>query len=486
MYEKLRYGEVEKVMNFLQEYSPSLRADVAGSLTFHPLELEAVMVLLDDRVFSPSPRMLNSILRTRGHDLPLIAEETGELRSILGDRYQTTMQLARSCDCTLFRAIQQQPFMKNVVVRHYFADETRDLKTILGREMQKFASVSHPSFAAVIDGGSDSSGNMMTVHELVEGTSLLNYVVLANLDYKSCLELLIQVCRAIEYTEFLGLTGLNFMPSQFLVSNRGGQCCVFHTGFAPGGMTVQKVWRMRQSVCCQKDMFCLPPEIYGGEEWRPDSRANVFFIGGLLYLMMTGANPLREYGSGLEDLEKYAAHIRKYKPMSIANFHSSVGLRAKLLESMDEEALLYVSDSARKWMRVHGDKRPSSTEHLASSLVNEYHRVLCRQNTIEESNLAVEGKKAAGRRRKLLVKGPTEFQPPVTSTPEKSKWEKFRVVDQWARQAVVALIILSGFLLFDMVREDLTDAMDNHALVTAAVYGLATLFVLWCLGRKIN
>jgi hypothetical protein len=483
MNELLRYYEVEKVMNFLQDYSPSLRSDVADSLTLHPLEVEAVGVLLADRVFAPSPRMLNTILRTRGHELSCIAEETGELTSIFGKRYQTTTQLARSAECTVYRAIQQQPFMKNVVVREYFANENTDQKTLISREMQKIAGLSHPSFASVLDGGESTAGHLTTVHELVEGTTLLNYTILANLDYKSCLELLIQVSRGIEYTEHLGLNGLNFVPTQFLVSDPGGQRLVMHTGFVPGGLTLRKLWNNRNSACTQKNMFCIPPECVDGQHWRPDSRANVFFTGGLLYLMMTGANPLRDYGGALDDPEIYSAHVRKYKPMSIANYQSSYGLRPSLEESMDEEALLFVSDSVRQWMRVHGDNRPSSTGHLTTCLVNEYHRVLCRQESISEANLTTRGRQAGHSSRKLKTKHKPGLRVSESEEAGGSKKEKFRIINWWAKHAVLLVVIVSAFLLFDNIRGDLNEAMDDYNIVTAVVYILATAFIHWSLSR---
>ena len=474
---KIRYGEIEKIMNFLEEYPPVERQDLVDQLTLHPLEMEAIRGLVDDRLFSPSPKTIESVLVSRGHNITQIASNRASVRAVFNGRYETTMPIATCSESTVYRAIQQRPFMKNVVIRDYPNDDENFPYFLIHREMQKYSTLNHPCFAGLIDGGFDVGEGSSTVHNLVDGTSLLNYARLGKLQYIDILRVMSEVSSALQYTRFQGICDLPLTPSKFMVTSIAGQLRTQYTGFSPRVFNPGKLFEDRESTCSQMDLFCLAPETMTQDSFRSDGGADVYFLGGLFYLLITGINPLKDYGNALDNFEVYCSYIKNHKPMTVVKFCGLTGLRGELMQSMDEKALLFVSDSIWKWTRVHPEKRPDSLEAVTSALQNEISRVQHLEEKISESSLAHRGQ-SKSRRPDTSSK---KVSHNIYEAESRTKKEKFDIINRWGKYVALAIIVLALFLGFELVRNKINNAMNQSQIVTSLVHVMGFAFVYRCL-----
>jgi tetratricopeptide (TPR) repeat protein len=213
-----------------------------------------------------------------------IGERLGpyELTALLGHGGMGEVYRARRVDAEYDKEVA----IKLVPAGYQAAFVLQRLRT----ERQILATLEHPHIARLIDGGATAQGIPYLVMELVEGRPI--DVHCAELPLKQRLELFREVCGAVSYAHQRLVVHRDLKPSNILVTAEG-RVKLLDFGIAKllrpsaGDLTGPPAATMMQTFT---PAFASPEQLLG----RPITTASdVYSLGVLLYLLLTGRSPYR-------------------------------------------------------------------------------------------------------------------------------------------------------------------------------------------------
>ena len=155
---------------------------------------------------------------------------------------------------------------------------------ILGR-------VSHPHIAELLDAGVSSAGQPFIVLEYVEGEPIDGYCDARHLDVAARLRLLLDVLEAVAHAHANLIVHRDLKPSNVLVSKDGqvklldfGIAKLLADGAGPDGAATVTF----EDGGALTPLFAAPEQVTGG---AVTTATDVYALGLLLYLMLTGQHP---------------------------------------------------------------------------------------------------------------------------------------------------------------------------------------------------
>lgn len=158
------------------------------------------------------------------------------------------------------------------------------------RERQILASLNHPGIARLLDGGESPDGDPWLVMELVEGTRIDRYCQDHRLGVVPRLELMCQVCEAVDYAHRSLVIHRDLKPSNILVT-ASGQAKILDFGIAK---LLEPEAHLSQSDMTLEDRRVLTPDFASPEQVRGERvtvGTDVYSLGVLLYRLLTGQSP---------------------------------------------------------------------------------------------------------------------------------------------------------------------------------------------------
>lgn len=210
-------------------------------------------------------------------------------------------------------------------------------------ERQLLASLNHPNIVRLLDGGTTSDGIPYIVMEYIAGEPILRYCELRHLGLESRLELFCQLCSAVHYAHQRLVVHRDLKPNNVLVT-KDGVTKLLDFGIArvvPDGYDNPRTLTLA----------ALTPEYASPEQLRGEvvtTAADVYSLGMLLYEMLTGVQPYRLAGRGIQEVVK-AICEQEPKPPSMAILGSranadgtprhTVGWQKRLRGDLDTIAL---------------------------------------------------------------------------------------------------------------------------------------------------
>src|SRR4051794_31708421 len=120
---------------------------------------------------------------------------------------------------TVFLAEQERPVRRRVALK--LIKPGMDSGQVVARfeaERQALALMDHPNIAKVLDGGTTEGGHPFFVMELVTGEPITRYCEEHKLSVAERLDLLAQVCRAVQHAHTKGVIHRDIKPSNVLVT----------------------------------------------------------------------------------------------------------------------------------------------------------------------------------------------------------------------------------------------------------------------------
>jgi serine/threonine-protein kinase len=194
-------------------------------------------------------------------------------------------------------------------------------------ERRILALLEHPGIARLIDGGITANGLPYFAMELVEGEPIDRYCESRNLTIDQRVDLFIDVCDAVSYAHQRLIIHRDLKPSNILVT-ADGQVKLLDFGIA-------KLLGRQQSASdlTRTEYQALTPEFAAPEQVRGESvstATDVYSLGVLLYLLLTGQRPYDLRGKSPGEIERIIGDEIPAKPSTCAPAHVQRELRGDL------------------------------------------------------------------------------------------------------------------------------------------------------------
>ncbi|MBM4112746.1 MAG: hypothetical protein FJ253_05135 [Phycisphaerae bacterium] len=260
------------------------------------------------------------------HDQPESDVDRGVMRRLVGtviDRYRIERILGEGGMGTVYLAAQETPIKRRVALKVVkLGMDTRQVRRRFEGERQVLARMEHPGVAKVLDGGVTADGRPYFVMELVDGLPITGYCDSKRLGIPQRLDLMIQVCAAVQHAHAKGVLHRDLKPSNVLVAEVDGRPQAKVIDFGVAKALERDADDPASNVTIAGAVLGTPdymsPE-QAGAGGDVDIRSDVYSLGVLLYELLVGATPLRARATGSRtagtSFEELRRRIREEEPL---------------------------------------------------------------------------------------------------------------------------------------------------------------------------
>ena len=220
-------------------------------------------------------------------------------------------------------AEQSEPIHRAVAVKLIKAG--MDTKTVIARfesERQALALMDHPNIARVFDGGSTPEGRPYFVMEFVPGIAINRYCDKHALTLRQRLELFMEVCDGVQHAHQKAIIHRDLKPSNILVHERDDKSVpkIIDFGLAKAIANTERL--SDQTMLTQVGAVVGTPEYMSPEqidfsEGGVDTRTDVYSLGVILYVLLTGVLPFETetlHGSSPQAIVQKLREVDPPKP----------------------------------------------------------------------------------------------------------------------------------------------------------------------------
>jgi serine/threonine protein kinase len=282
----------------------------------------------------------------------------------------------------VYLAQQHQPVKRQVAVK--IIKPGMDSKRVIARfeaERQALALLDHPNIAHVYDAGTTGNGRPYFVMEYVRGLFITEHCDHNKLTIEDRLNLFRQVCLAVHHAHQKGIIHRDIKPSNILVSLQDDQAVPKIIDFGVAKAISQPL--------TEKTLFTEQGQLFGTPEYMSpeqadmanediDTRSDIYSLGVLLYVLLTGALPFDSTTFREGGIEHIRQVIRETDPKTPSTRLSSLGKEAKkIAESrrIEVAALTRCLHKELEWiplkaMRKDRAERYRSASELADDIEN--------------------------------------------------------------------------------------------------------------------
>ncbi len=176
--------------------------------------------------------------------------------------------------------------------------DSDDLRRRFVQERRILAELSHPGIARFTDGGVGEDGAPWYAMEYVEGVPITEHAAARDLDVRSRVALMLQVCEAVAYAQTRLVVHRDLKPSNILVDG-DGRVRLLDFGIAKLLDAATEGGETATGMRAMSPAYAAPEQILD----EPISTAtDVYALGVVLYELLTGKLPHRRAAGTLETL----------------------------------------------------------------------------------------------------------------------------------------------------------------------------------------
>jgi serine/threonine protein kinase len=210
-------------------------------------------------------------------------------------RYKLLSALGEGGMGIVYLAEQEQPIKRQVALK--VIKPGMDSKRVIARfeaERQTLALLDHPNIAHVLDAGTTEHGRPYFVMEYVKGLPITEHCDKHELTIEDRLDLFLHVCNSVHHAHQKGIIHRDIKPSNILISVQDDQIVPKIIDFGVAKATAQNLTE-RTLYTEQGHLFGTPeymsPEQADMTNDDLDTRTDIYSLGVLLYVLLTGALP---------------------------------------------------------------------------------------------------------------------------------------------------------------------------------------------------
>jgi serine/threonine protein kinase len=312
------------------------------------------------RLFGLDPKKLDKILSigTEDHDGPDIEDRkpftTGEDTSVKRidspsatasleiftekpgsqiDKYKLLHVLGEGGMGIVYLAEQKHPIRRQVALK--VIKPGMDSKRVIARfeaERQALALLDHPNIAHVHDAGTTESGRPYFVMEYVKGLSIIEYCDRHKLTIEERLDLFRQICLAVHHAHQKGIIHRDIKPSNILVSTEDDKATPKIIDFGVAKAIAQPL--TERTLATEESQLLGTPEYMSPEQADMatediDTRSDIYSLGVLLYVLLTGVLPFDSDTLRTGGIEHIRQIIREIDPKTPSTRLTRLGEEAK-------------------------------------------------------------------------------------------------------------------------------------------------------------
>ena len=235
--------------------------------------------------------------------------------AVLAERFQLIRKLGEGGMGQVWLAEQTSPVRRQVALKLIKAgvcDET--LVERLQSERQSLAIMDHPAIAKVFDAGATAEGQPYFVMEYVPGLPITQYCDRKKLRIGERLELFLQACGGVQHAHQKAIIHRDLKPANILVVEVDGKPTPRIIDFGLAKATTPPVAGERR-LTHMRD-FVGTPGYMSPEQADPrvqdiDTRADVYSLGVVLYVLLAGSLPFEAKPRQKQLLNEWLGQLRE-------------------------------------------------------------------------------------------------------------------------------------------------------------------------------
>ena len=187
-------------------------------------------------------------------------------------------------------------------------------------ERQSLAVMNHPTIAKIFDAGSTADGQPYFVMEYVDGPAITRYCDNKKLKIRERLELFMKVCEGVQHAHQKAIIHRDLKPSNVLVEEVDGKPVprIIDFGIAKA-ITAEgdeeRAQVTRAGVLIGTPGFISPEQADPGLQ-DVDTRADVYSLGVILYVLLTGCLPFDDREWTNRPIDEVLRQLRQEDPPS--------------------------------------------------------------------------------------------------------------------------------------------------------------------------
>lgn len=284
----------------------------------------------------------------------------------------------------VYLAEQVEPMRRQVALK--IIKPGMDSKRVIARfeaERQALALLEHPNIAHVYEAGATEVGRPYFVMEYVKGLPITDYCDHHKLTIEDRLNLFRQVCLAVHHAHQKGIIHRDIKPSNILISLQNDQAVPKIIDFGVAKAITQPL--TERTLATEDSQLLGTPEYMSPEQADMvsediDTRSDIYSLGVLLYVLLTGVLPFDSDTLRTGGIEHIRQVIRETDPKTPSTRLSSLGEEAK---KVAESRRIEVATLAKKlhkeleWIPLKAmQKERSERYRSASELADEIENYL--------------------------------------------------------------------------------------------------------------